>query len=635
MKVTPLEQALDYAAQGIPVFPWHVSAAGQKVPLTGRGGHKHATTDPAQIAAWWAEHPGAFIGSPLPDHATLDIDAHGIDGTQTVKLLGLELEGACRVLTRSGGLHAHFRAPGRTLKRLAGRASPYPGLDLLGEGGWCALPSPESGYTYANGVDLQTAALLPDEVRAIWREMTDDEKAMRLAAGVVMKAAEGGRRDELNSACFSHGKKVTTGSVAADRFRVWMVTAGRVAGLPDKEIGKTIEDALKDARKQVPPAQRAETDDPFASDEYESGAGDWLPDIKPWPEPVDGQALFDDMCTCIHRYVRLDDHQAHAVALWALFAHSIDKFFVSPRLYITAATRRCGKTRLLDVVGKLVPRPVLTSHLTTAALFRSIDQFAPTVLVDEMDNLVRNREAFADMLGLLNAGHERGKYVLRVEGKDFKVKAFEVFAPIAMDGIGSLPDTLTDRCIIVRLVRKARSQAVAEFTLDETVDLAGLARKAARWSADNSEMACKLRPATPKALHDRARDNWAPLLRIAMAISPDVLALAQAAATALAMKDEEVDDDLPLTLLRDCMEIRKTTTGEHIATSSLIGALASMIDSPWADWKGTGRPVSGAMVKNLLRPFAVAPCLYGTGNSRFRGYRWALIEAAFEPYTPS
>ncbi len=83
------------------------------------------------------------------------------------------------------------------------------------------------------------------------------------------------------------------------------------------------------------------------------------------------------------------------------------------------------------------------------------------------------------------------------------------------------------------------------------------------------------------------------------------------------------------------MEIRKTTTGEHIATSSLIGALASMIDSPWADWKGTGRPVSGAMVKNLLRPFAVAPCLYGTGNSRFRGYRWALIEAAFEPYTPS
>ena len=75
---------------------------------------------------------------------------------------------------------------------------------------------------------------------------------------------------------------------------------------------------------------------------------------------------------------------------------------VAPRLLINSPVPECGKTVLLGVVGRVVPRPEISSNISPAALFRTIEQIHPTVLVDEADTFVVEND---ELRGLLNSGH--------------------------------------------------------------------------------------------------------------------------------------------------------------------------------------------------------------------------------------
>lgn len=76
---TLLDAALIYAESRWEVFPCSPT---NKQPLTTNGFYD-ATTDPAQLRAWWDKHPDALIGCRVPPHAVvLDIDPrHGGDAT--------------------------------------------------------------------------------------------------------------------------------------------------------------------------------------------------------------------------------------------------------------------------------------------------------------------------------------------------------------------------------------------------------------------------------------------------------------------------------------------------------------------------------------------------------------------------
>ena len=58
--ITELDAALDYARNGIPIFPANPL---DKKPLTANG-FKDATTDEAQIRAWWLKWPNAMLAAP-------------------------------------------------------------------------------------------------------------------------------------------------------------------------------------------------------------------------------------------------------------------------------------------------------------------------------------------------------------------------------------------------------------------------------------------------------------------------------------------------------------------------------------------------------------------------------------------
>lgn len=133
-----VDWACRYARQGYPVFP----VRGDKRPLV--KWKDGATTDPAQIRAWWLQWPLAMIGMPTGKPSgliVLDVDIkNGVNGFDTLKANGWDIpREAIEVLTPSGGSHFYFRAPeGVSVRNSAGKIGP--GVDLRADGGFIVLP---------------------------------------------------------------------------------------------------------------------------------------------------------------------------------------------------------------------------------------------------------------------------------------------------------------------------------------------------------------------------------------------------------------------------------------------------------------------------------------------------------------
>src|SRR5262249_53987050 len=73
---------------------------------------------------------------------------------------------------------------------------------------------------------------------------------------------------------------------------------------------------------------------------------------------VDGARLLDELRAAVTRYVVLPStHATVAVTLWIAATHAAPALYHFPRLAIRSPEKRCGKTRLLDLVSALCRLP--------------------------------------------------------------------------------------------------------------------------------------------------------------------------------------------------------------------------------------------------------------------------------------
>src|SRR3989338_1554075 len=115
-----LDAAIRYAELGYPVFP---CAPGRKVPITLHG-FKNATTDAAQIEAWWTEHPDANIGIPTAGLLVVDVDGQGNSWPGDPDM-AQDLARAPMAFTPSGGRHYIFKQSiGKAWKNTVGVIAP-------------------------------------------------------------------------------------------------------------------------------------------------------------------------------------------------------------------------------------------------------------------------------------------------------------------------------------------------------------------------------------------------------------------------------------------------------------------------------------------------------------------------------
>jgi hypothetical protein len=350
--------------------------------------------------------------------------------------------------------------------------------------------------------------------------------------------------------------------------------------------------------------------------------------------------LADALHKFVCRFVAFaDDHQSVAIVLWILHAWSFDAWSITPRLAVQSAEMGSGKTRLLEVLELVTPGARRSANTSPAALFRVIEAGTVTLLIDEVDTIFSPKASASgeEVRGILNAGYRRGATVLRVEGdRKREVKEFPVFAPVATAGIGTLPSTVQDRAIPIRLRKRAPHEHVERFRFPIAArEGAELHDWAKDWATRETTALEDAEPVYLDALPDRQADSWTPLLAIADHASDEWARRARAAALALSRNVGDEDDmTVGVRLLADCHTV--IDDDERIPTTKLLDRLHGLEEAPWGDWYG--RPFDARNLAKMLRPYGIRSrdVRYGTGaKDTARGYRREDFADAWSRYLPA
>lgn len=357
-----------------------------------------------------------------------------------------------------------------------------------------------------------------------------------------------------------------------------------------------------------------------------------FPVIEPWPESVNGANLLNEIWAILNRYLSLPDGASIAIATWILHTYAMDCFEFTPRLCIISPEKRCGKTTLLSLIECLSYKVINVSNITAAAMFRAVEKWRPTLLIDEADSFLVGNES---LRGIINAGFQKDGKIIRAEqaGKTYEPRPFKCFAPCAIAGIGRMPTTILDRSIVITMERKAKSDNKETFRVRDVKQAAhDIQRKCLRFMMDNADIISNTKSPVTEHLDDRARDLWEPMFIIAQVISPQGLESVKKASYSLAFAQLRMNEESDGTrLLKDLRNIFNTTDVEYQSSDKLVELLNTIDTSPWGGLNGgRGLNVQGLAAK--LKYFKIQPHQKRELDIRKRGYNRADFKDAFERY---
>ena len=352
--------------------------------------------------------------------------------------------------------------------------------------------------------------------------------------------------------------------------------------------------------------------------------------------------LLAEIARHVRRFVVLSLEQATLCALWTLHAHAVEAADVTPYLIVTSPERRCGKSRLLEVLRALAPKPWYVVRPSESVLFRKLATGA-TLFLDEFDAIFSTaaKDSTEGIRATLNAGFERGAVVSRCADHGRELEDFQVFGPKVLAGIGDPPDTVKDRGFVLSLRRARRSETRERFRRRKAGPVADELRGRIESWAGNAATLAALKvaePVLPEQLNDRAQDAAEALLALADLAGGEWPEKARAALVGLAgaASEDEVGDSSGVALLRDLVTaFERLGSPKHAASEILVRELRETEGAPWAKLDhGEGLDQTG--IARLLRPFQVRSRNVKTADDRVRrGYRRADILDAAERYVPA
>lgn len=313
------------------------------------------------------------------------------------------------------------------------------------------------------------------------------------------------------------------------------------------------------------------------------------------------------------------------LATWALGTWVYRAFRIFPYLSIRSPERRCGKTRLLALLGRVTfNASPLTAVPTEAQLYREAAMTGGTQLYDEVETLRGDRERFDALIAVLNVGFERGGVVSRQEkrGERFVAVRYEVYAPRAMAGIAGLKDTLENRSLPVFMARRRRDEPVVRLTVAAEAEAQALRDACALTALTHIGHIATAYDEVPRILErepldDRAVDLWAPLLALSVVADVEdgrdrtvrLLALARELA---GLRDADAESG-PTVRLVEALDAIRVEMGEELASADLLAALRGR---PGWDWVKSPRRLA-----SLLNPLGLVRTQRRDGGRRRWVYR--------------
>ena len=677
--------ALDYASRDRKVFPCGIS----KRPLT-KNGLKAATTDQETIRGWWTKHPDASIGAPTGGgFFVLDIDLP--DGQAALDVLEKDnspLPPTLEQRTGSGGRHLFFLVD-TEIRNSAGKLGKN--IDIRGDGGYVILPpsSHEKGsYKWINSNSMAAAPqwLLDKLTKKEQEKEPKKEQALVVSSNqTIIKGSygrqaleneiielkgtgKGSRNHQLNRASFSLGQLVAGGELNQGQVESDLLSAALSIGLSSEEANITIKSGM-DAGMQdprtapqsnntpvdifetvkrlavLPPLEydqirnkeaknlgvRSKTLDAQVSAARKEAevdpVGRIFPDDDLWDYPVNGEQLLDELTAIYSKYSILPRGSNLALALWTILTYCYDDFRTLPILCIISPEKRCGKTTTLETLSKLCCRSIPASNISPAALYRSVEKFKPTLLIDEADTFLKTNE---DLRGIINAGHTKAAaFTIKCDGENNEPRMFSLWCPKAISMIGNPPNTIVDRSVVVPLRRKFSGETVIQHEEDHKDIFRMLREKMLRFASDNQHILKIAKPERLATSNDRSADNWKPLLSIASVCSREE----EARLAAKALISSEQEDETPAIMLLD--DINVILNGEYplekISSKDLVLELTHSEDRPWCEWK-KGKPMTQNSLAKQLKNFGIKSKKMRVGDENIRGYERSDFDDAFNRY---
>lgn len=300
-----LEKALDYAREGLPVFPCN---ARDKRPLTANGFHD-ASTDAETVTAWWTRWPDAMIG--MPTGAATGFWALDIDDPEAFEAAcTIELPATRRVDTGKG-YHLYFKhdpaKPVRNQQKHRTRGWPFPslpGAETRGDGGYVIVPP--SIHPTGRRYQWHDDAALTDAPAALLKVVRKQEKpatggsdsgeqsqphsppkaggfmrdtayglgALDAECDAIRTAGDGEQEGTLNEAALKIGALVAGGELTRETARNRLVAAGLAMPSYDErhpwmldKITTKVDDGMADGarkpRSAPPPGSKGVNVDDF------------------------------------------------------------------------------------------------------------------------------------------------------------------------------------------------------------------------------------------------------------------------------------------------------------------------------------------------------------------------------------
>lgn len=353
-----------------------------------------------------------------------------------------------------------------------------------------------------------------------------------------------------------------------------------------------------------------------------------------------GQKLVEMFAKWIGSFVALSEAQAVVCALWVMHTHLSERFQATPYLEISAATKRSGKTTLLETLGMLCRNPQLFATVRVLTVCRMIEGFNGMITCgfDEAERL--SSSSIGDTRSMLATGYRQGQYHAVTVGKGFA--KFPVFCPKMFALIGNLTPVLRDRSIPIYLDRAKPERSLSAEHTSATAEAENMVAVMRGYFATVQ----RLNITVPMWLDGREQEIWTPIFSIAQALdlhkstldmltaaSVDMGQLKTAPARVWHSAQDEQDADergAAERVLADLLTVLRE--GEPAIFSAVaVDRLKAIHTSPWRTYKGTG--LDALTLAALLTRYGLQPAVVQMGKGRkgrevARGYKTADIRKA-------
>ena len=331
----------------------------------------------------------------------------------------------------------------------------------------------------------------------------------------------------------------------------------------------------------------------------------------------------------------ISEEQADMLTLWTAHTYATSSARYTPYMWITSATPRSGKSRIIEIAKLLVDNPKKSDNISASALGRFT--FGRTILLDEADKQMRDSEKREAIMANLNSGYEEDGTYTRVGGaKNDKEEEFKTFSAKMIAGIGSkyMTDTLVDRSIMIRMARKYEQQKLPRFRKRNLEPKYAPVREGlTEYFSDDATLfyLYDVEPAFPEELNDRQADILEPLFAIADMASPEWGEIMRRVAVTLCAAEEE-EVSLNVSLLRNISEFMKS----DMHSAEICEQLNEKDEWDWNTFNAykVKSGINQKQLSNYLKDFGIHPDNIRINGVQRKGYRLnSHMKDCFERYS--